>query len=134
MLLAGRERAFLAECAFPALSATPGAFTTADVDEFVRTYARPGGFRGATALYRSMLREGTEIQELAARKLTMPVLAVGGGSGDFTPSTMRQVATDLTAVSLDGIGHYAVAEAPARLADALLAFYAEVEHPRRTAA
>jgi hypothetical protein len=67
-----------------------------------------------------MLREADEIRELATQKLSMPVLAVGGGSGEFTPATLRQVATDVSAVSLDGIGHYAAMEAPRRLADALL--------------
>ncbi len=57
----------------------------------------------------------------------MPVLAVGGGSGDFTPATMRQVATDVTSCSLDGIGHCAAMEAPERLADALRAFLRGVD-------
>jgi pimeloyl-ACP methyl ester carboxylesterase len=129
MLLAGRERAFIAEYAIPALCATPGAFTGEDIDELTRCYARPGGFSGAAGLYRSMLREGDEIRELAARKLGMPVLAVGGGSGEFTPATLRQVAQDVSAVSLDGIGHYAAMEAPQRLADALLSFYEKVDSP-----
>ena len=58
MLLAGREREFLGQFAFPAMSATPGAITGADIDEFARTYSRPGGWRGAAGLYQSMLREG----------------------------------------------------------------------------
>jgi pimeloyl-ACP methyl ester carboxylesterase len=132
MLFSGRERQFLAEYAFPTLSATPDAFTAADVDEFVRTYARPDAFQGATGLYRSMLREGDEIHALAAQKLGMPVLAVGGGSGQFTLSTVQQVATDVTAVSLDGIGHYVAMEAPARLAEALLASYNEIDVRRQT--
>jgi pimeloyl-ACP methyl ester carboxylesterase len=123
MLLSGRERAFLADYAFPSLNATAGAFTDDDIDEFVRSYARPHGFSGAAGLYRSMLVEADEIRELASPKLGMPVLAVGGGSGDFTPAAMRQVATDVTAVSLDGIGHYAAIEAPDRLAEALISFY-----------
>ena len=41
---------------------------------------------------------------------------------------MREVATDVTAVSLDGIGHYVAKEAPDRLAAALLAFSGQVEH------
>jgi pimeloyl-ACP methyl ester carboxylesterase len=129
LLLAGREREFLAEYAIPALNATPDAFTGADIDELARTYARPGGFRGASGLYRSMLREGDEIRELAEEKLGLPVLAVSGRSGEFTPSTMRQVATDVTAVSLDGVGHYVAVEAPARLAEAMLRFYRDVERP-----
>ncbi|HEX3389635.1 MAG TPA: alpha/beta hydrolase [Streptosporangiaceae bacterium] len=127
MLLSGRERVFLSEYAFPALSATPDAFARDDVDEFVRSYSRPDAFRGAAGLYRSMLREGGEIRELATKKLGMPVLAVGGGSGDFTPGTLRQVAQDVQAVSLDGIGHYAAMEAPDRLADTLLSFYRNVD-------
>ena len=121
MLLAGRERAFIADYAIPSLNATPAAFTAADIDELVRTYARPGGFSGAAGLFRSALSEGDDLRALP--KLTQPVLAVGGGSRDFTPATMRQVATDVTPVVLDGIGHYVAMEAPDRLAAAMLAFY-----------
>ena len=67
MLLTGREREFLGQFAFPALSATPGAITGADIDEFARTYSQPGGWRGATGLYQSMLQEGSEIKALAER-------------------------------------------------------------------
>jgi pimeloyl-ACP methyl ester carboxylesterase len=38
-----------------------------------------------------------------------------------------KVATDVTAVSLDGIGHYAAMEAPDRLAEALISFYRNVD-------
>lgn len=133
MLLTGRERAFIAEYAFPSLSATPDAFTREYVDEITRSYTRKDAFAGASGLYRSILSEGDEIRGLAARKLGMPVLAVGGGSGDFTPATMRQVATDVRSVRLDGIGHYAAVEAPDRLADALLAFYEFHEETDRPA-
>jgi hypothetical protein len=37
---------------------------------------------------------------------------------------MGQVAAGVTDVSLGGIGHYAAMEAPERLAEAMLAFYA----------
>ncbi|WP_328615543.1 alpha/beta hydrolase [Amycolatopsis sp. NBC_00355] len=127
LLLAGRERAFLAEYAIPALNATPEAFTDADIDELARTYARPGAFRGASGLYRSMLREGDEIRELAKEKLEIPVLAVSGRSGEFLSSTMRQVAADVTAVAFEGAGHYVAMAAPGRLADAMLRFYRDVE-------
>lgn len=127
MLLAGRERTFLADYAIPALSASTHAFTDADIDELVRCYARPQAFLGAAGLYRSLLSEGDELRDLAARKLAMPVLAVGGRSRDFTPSTLRQVATDVTAIRIDGIGHYVAMEAPDQLATALRSFYAEVD-------
>src|ERR1700753_1314137 len=51
LLLAGREREFLSQLVFPALTVVPGAITGADIGEFARTYARPGGWRGASGLY-----------------------------------------------------------------------------------
>jgi pimeloyl-ACP methyl ester carboxylesterase len=124
MLLAGREREFLGGFAYPAMSATPEAITDADIDEFVRTYSRPHAWRGAIGLYQSMLQEGTEVAALvAARKLNMPVLAIGAGGGDFTFATMSQVATgQVRSASLEGVGHYAAQEAPDKVAEALLDF------------
>lgn len=127
MLLAGRVREFLADYAFPSISATPGAITDEDVEEIARSYARKDGFMGAAGLYRSMLAEADEIRDLAATKLDMPVLAVGGGSGDFTANAISQVAREVTTVTLDGIGHYVAMEAPDRLAAALVAFYGDVD-------
>ena len=128
MLLTGREREFLADYAYPAMCATDGAITDRDVDEFTRTFARPDGFAGAGALYRSMLREGTEIQALAAQgRLQMPLLTVGAGSGDFTYHTMAQVADHVSAATLHGVGHLAAMEAPQALAETLLDFYAGIE-------
>lgn len=123
MLLTGRESAFLGGFAFPAMSATPGAITDADIAEFVRTYSRSDGWRGAVGLYTSMLREGSEIKALAEKPgLKVPVLAVGAGGGPFTAATMKQVASNITSVSLEGVGHYAAMEAPDKLARAILEF------------
>jgi pimeloyl-ACP methyl ester carboxylesterase len=128
MLLKGREREFLAGFAFPAMNGTPGAVTEQDVDEFTRVFSRPGGLRGAAGFYGSMLSEGAEIQRIAAQdRLAMPVLGVDGGSGSFTSATMKQVAADVTAVQLDGVGHLVAMEAPGALADTLLTFYRRVD-------
>jgi pimeloyl-ACP methyl ester carboxylesterase len=132
MLLAGREREFLGQFAFPAMSATPGAITDNDIDEFVRTYSRPNGWRGAIGLYQSMLKEGPEIRALADKhKLTVPVLAVGGGGGPFTFGTMSPASnTEVRSVLLDGVGHYAAMEAPEKLAEAILDFVGKVDAAR----
>ncbi|MFI5734100.1 alpha/beta fold hydrolase [Kribbella sp. NPDC051587] len=127
MLLRGREHAFLADYAIPTMNGTPDAFTSEDIAELVRTYQRLAAWAGATGLYRSLLSEGEQIKELATRKLDLPVLAVGGSSGDFTPNTFAQVAADVTSVRLDGIGHFVAMEAPERLAETLLAFYTKVD-------
>ena len=132
MLLTGREREFLGQFAFPAMSATPGAITEADIDEFVRTYSRLNGWRGAIGLYQSMLQEGEDIAALvAAHKLSMPMLAIGAGGGEFTFATMSQVASgQVRSVSLDGVGHYAALEAPEKVADALLGFFDSIDAAR----
>jgi pimeloyl-ACP methyl ester carboxylesterase len=129
MLLAGREREFLGQFAFPAMSATPGAITDTDIDEFVRTYSRPDGWRGAIGLYQSMLHEGDEIATLVAgHKLNTPVLAIGARGGEFTLATMSQVSSvPVRSVMLEGVGHYAALEAPDQVAHALLDFFRTVD-------
>jgi pimeloyl-ACP methyl ester carboxylesterase len=129
MLLVGRERQFLGQFAFPTMSATPGAITDTDIDEFVRTYSRPDGWRGAIGLYRSMLQEGDEIATLvASHKLNMPVLAIGAGGGELTWATMSQVSSaPVRSVILEGVGHYPALEAPDQVAQALLDFFRSVD-------
>ena len=129
LLLAGREREFLGQYAFPSLTAVPDAVTDADVAEFARAFARPGGFGGAAGLYRSMLGEGAELRELAQSPgLRVPVLAIGAGGGPFTEAAMTQAASGpVRSVRLDGVGHYAAQEAPRRVAEALLGFADEVD-------
>jgi pimeloyl-ACP methyl ester carboxylesterase len=128
LLLAGREREFLGHFAFPAMCATPGAVSESDIDEFVRTYSPPDGWRGAVGLYQSMLKEGAEIKALAEKPgLNMPVLAVGAGGGAFTVVTMSKAArTEVRSVQLDGVGHYVAMEAPEKLSAALLEFVQSV--------
>lgn len=129
MLLTGREREFIGGFAFPAMTAVQGSITDADIDEFVRTYSRPHGFRGAIGLYQSMLAEGAEIEALAdASPLTVPVLAVGAGGGEFTNATMSQAtAGRVRSVLLHGVGHYAALEAPDRLSSAVLEFVDHID-------
>lgn len=129
MLLAGRERDFLGDFAFPAMTAVPGSVTDADVTEFARTYSRPGGFRGASSLYRSMLGEGSDITALAAEHpLSAPVLTVDTGGDAFTASTLSAaVGAGVRSVHLDNVGHCAAMEAPHAVAAALLPFLQDAD-------
>ncbi|MFF0698565.1 hypothetical protein ACFYU4_38785 [Streptomyces tendae] len=136
VLLAGREREFLERFAFQA----PGAVTGAGLEGFARAHGRPGGWRGASGLCRSMLTEGAEIRALAEEPgLTVPVLAVGAGSAPFMTDTLsRAVAAGgaggprgVESVTLAGVGRHAALEAPDAVAKALLLFFAEVDAARR---
>ncbi|MBE7189301.1 alpha/beta fold hydrolase [Jatrophihabitans endophyticus] len=126
-LFAGRERQFLAEHLYPSYGLTAPELTAADTDEFVRTYARPHGLAGAIGLYRSLLADGEEIKALAAaRPLGAPVLALGSSGGPFTADAFTAVSeVPVTAVQLDGVGHYVAQEAPDRFADTLAKFVAD---------
>ena len=125
MLLTGREREVLGTWAFPAMSAAPDAITPADIEEFARTYSRKGGWKGAVGLYQSMLAEGTDFQDRARNKLTLPTLAIGGFGGRFTEDTVTQIVeAPIDGLLLDGVGHYVALEAPDRLAEAIDSFLA----------
>jgi pimeloyl-ACP methyl ester carboxylesterase len=131
MLLAGREREFLGKWAFPSMTAVQGSITEADIDEFVRTYSRPDGWRGAIGLYQSMLNEGDSIKALAETSpLTMPILAIGAGGGPLTAKTASQITSrSVKSVQLEGVGHYAAMEAPEALSTAVLEFLESIDAP-----
>ena len=128
MLLVGREKEFLGQFAFPAMTAVSGSITDDDIGEFARGYSRTDGWLGAVGLYRSMLTEGDELVALSQNSaITVPVLAVGAGGGGFTEATMTAaVPHGVESVTLDGVGHYAALEAPERLAEAILGFIGDI--------
>ena len=129
LLFAGKAAEFIAGYLYPSFGLVAPAVTDADTAEFVRTYARPGGFAGATGLYRSLLKDGAENRALAeASPLRMPVLAVGDAGGAFTASALQQVsAATISTSQLPGVGHYVAQQAPEQLAAVLLPFLAETD-------
>jgi pimeloyl-ACP methyl ester carboxylesterase len=129
MLLPGHERELLADWAYPMMNGTDGALLPADVDEFVRSYSRPGAWRGTEGLYRSLFADGGATRSLAeASPLTVPVLAVDGANHPFTERSFRPVAAGpFTAVRIEGVGHLVAQEAPEALAAAVLELAASVD-------
>jgi pimeloyl-ACP methyl ester carboxylesterase len=122
LLFEKEARAFVGEYLYPLYGARSTAVSPDDITEFVRTYGRPGGFSGAAGLYRGMLTEGEELRTLVQDKpLQMPVATIGSRGGGFTYAAFRGVTTqEVTAIQLDGVGHYVAQEAPHLLADRLL--------------
>jgi pimeloyl-ACP methyl ester carboxylesterase len=122
LLFEKEARAFIGEYLYPLYGTPSTAVSPEDVIEFARTYGRPGGFSGAAGLYRSMLTEGEELRALAQDKpLQMPVTTFGSRGGQFTYAAFRGVTTqEVTALQLDGVGHYVAQEAPYPLAGKLL--------------
>ncbi|MCS7476696.1 alpha/beta fold hydrolase [Umezawaea endophytica] len=132
MVLAGHERDFIAEWAFPVMTGAKGVIGDEHVDEFARTFARPDGWRGTEGLYRSIFTDAGQIKALAeSRPLTVPVLTVDAFSAPATERTFRQVtAGDVTSVRFEGVGHLVAQEAPETLSAAVLDFVGQVDGGR----
>ncbi|HEY0936521.1 MAG TPA: alpha/beta hydrolase [Trebonia sp.] len=130
LLLPGRERQLIGDWAYPMMTAVPGSVPESDIDEFTRTYARPGGWRGTEGLYQSVFADDGQTRILAeSQPLAVPVLTVDASGTALTEQTFRQVAAgQVTSVRLEGVGHLVAQEAPSALSAAILEFTRHVDH------
>lgn len=128
MLVAGQEREYLSYM-IRSLMYDSTSVTEADIDEYARTYAGPGGARGGFEYYRTYAVDAKFYQKAANRKLKMPVLAIGGDAsevgGKGVIQSMQTVATNVRGVLMTRCGHYAAEERPNEIARELLRFFAE---------
>ena len=84
----------------------------------------PGALRAGFEYYRAFPSDVIANRSFAKRKLTMPVLGIGG-AGSFEPiigDHLRQVATDVQVVNIENSGHWVAEEQPDTVADTLLDF------------
>ena len=88
--------------------------------------------RGSFEFYRALTTTIAQNEQRKAKRLTLPVLAIGGAesSGEGVGNTMKLVADDVQTVVLPGSGHWVAEQAPEELLSALTAFLA----PYRSAA
>jgi pimeloyl-ACP methyl ester carboxylesterase len=99
----------------------------------------PDALRGSFELYRAFPTIIAQNQQRKARRLTLPVLAIGGAErgGEGVAGTMKLVADDVQGVVLAGTGHWVAEQAPEELLAALTAFLAPTRlgfsHERRPA-
>jgi hypothetical protein len=83
MLIAGRELGYLKR--FQNCEAVNSrAFTNESKETCARAYGMPGALRAGFEYYRAFPNDVKANQEFAKRKLTTPVLGIGG-SGSFRP-------------------------------------------------
>src|ERR671915_1019234 len=100
-------------------------------DEIVRYYidrlaSNPEALRGSFELYRAFDVDFAQAEERKTRRLTMPVLVIGGTAsvGDLSADAMKLVADDVQSVVIPGAGHWLAEEAPNEFLAALSAFLA----------
>ncbi len=123
-LVAGRERIYL-DRFWNEFSATPARFSEASRVHYAALYARPGAMRAGFAQFAAFDRDAADNAAfLAAGKLTMPVLAIGGAKsfGPMMATVMRFAANDVTQVVIPDAGHWLMEEQPAATVKAVRAF------------
>jgi pimeloyl-ACP methyl ester carboxylesterase len=130
-LVRGREAIFFG--AEFAASAGTGTLPEDSVRHYVQTIAAdPEALRGSFGFYRAIPESAAQNEERKTRRLSMPVLAIGGeeSGGENPANAMRLVADDVQGVVLAGAAHWVAEQAPDELLSALTEFLA----PYRAAA
>src|SRR5690349_5922165 len=130
ILVQGREREYLAWI-FQTKSFRSYAIEGAALDEYTRQYSAPGAMRAGFAWYRVNFDAAglAQAQARAAKRLTMPVLALGGseGVGDALRATVATIGDDVEGGSItgatNGCGHFLPEECPDELTEAVLTFW-----------
>jgi len=132
-LVEGREQEYLSWF-FQNLPFNPAAITQTDINEYVRHYSAPGGMSAGFEHYRAFPHDAIQNQNYSKTKLTMPVLALGGGyiptfGGNITMPTiiygMEQLAQNVTEITVPNSGHFIPDEQPKFLVEQLTKFFNE---------
>jgi pimeloyl-ACP methyl ester carboxylesterase len=133
-LVTGREDIFFG-AEFDASAGTrklPDNVVTYYVDTLA---ASPDALRGSFGFYRAIPATSAQNQQRMTRRLTLPVLAIGGEESvaDGAGKTMKLVADDVQTVVRAGSGHWVAEQAPEQLLAALTEFLAPYRASARTA-
>ncbi|UCD70294.1 MAG: alpha/beta hydrolase [Betaproteobacteria bacterium] len=129
-LVAGREDIYLGWF-YRNYGYQPGAIAPSDEQEYLRTYRQPGALRAGFAYYRALQRDVAHNEALLKKngKLSMPVLALGGGKafgrGIETLQSLQKVANDVRGGVIDDCGHWMQEEKPDEVTKAVLDFFSD---------
>lgn len=123
-LVNGRERTYFEHYWNDFAADRARSVPEADRAAYTAAYARPGRMRAGWAYFVSFPRTAKEFEALSRTKLTMPVLSIGGekANGAALARQAKLVASDVTAVILEGAGHWLMEERPQETMDALTRF------------
>jgi len=113
-LVAGRERIYL-DRFWNEFSATPAKFSETSREHYAKLYALPGAMHAGFSQFAAFDQDAIDDQAfLAAGKLTMPILAIGGDKsfGTTMAAVMRFTATDVTGAVVANSGHWLMEEQP----------------------
>lgn len=125
-IVAGHERQYLAWF-YRAFVAAPDAITEADVDEYMRSYGAPDGMRPGFELVRALPVDVENNRAAMARRIDLPVLAVGGDRsfGARVGENLAHLASNVQTVVVENCAHFVPEEQPSKTAELILRFFAE---------
>jgi pimeloyl-ACP methyl ester carboxylesterase len=105
------------------------------VDYYVDTLTEPDALRGTFGFYRALTTTSAQNAERKERRLSLPVLAIGGAesTGEGTGNVMKLVADDVQTVVLPGAAHWVAEQAPHDLLAAVTGFLAPYRDARSLA-
>jgi pimeloyl-ACP methyl ester carboxylesterase len=112
-LVAGRERIYL-DRFWNEFAGNPAKVDEEIRQHYAKLYARPGNMHAAFAQFRSIRQDAKDNKATMTKKLSMPVLAIGGEKsfGANEAIVMRNAAHKVTEVVIPGAGHWLMEEAP----------------------
>ena len=93
---------------------------------YIDTLKDPDRLRGSFGFYRAIPASITQNEQRKTRRLTLPVLAIGGAesSGEGPGNTMKLTADDVQTLVIPGCAHWVAEQAPEQLLAALTTFLA----------
>jgi len=126
-LTEGRERIYIEQILRTRSEDFARTFTPDDVDVYVDAYARPGAMDAGFSYYRAIFKNIEDNQAFAARKLQLPILAIGGASwlGPVMEATFAGLGDKVTGASIAGSAHFVPEEQPEKLLAVIEPFLAQ---------
>jgi pimeloyl-ACP methyl ester carboxylesterase len=93
---------------------------------YIDTLKDPDHLRGSFEFYRSIPASIMQNEQRKTRRLTLPVLAIGGAesTGEGVGNTMKLAADDVQTLVIPGCAHWVAEQAPEQLLAALTTFLA----------
>lgn len=125
MLTEGREREYLTAM-MKLLSGGKEVMTDVAVEEYVSAYASPGGMTAGFNYYRALLDDAAFMDTLSDKRLTMPVLTMGGehAVAGHLYNALKDRSDNITNVIAEGSGHYVPEEMPDFTVEQIVGFAA----------
>ena len=130
-LVAGRERIYL-DRFWNEFSATPKRFSEAARRHYAKLYSRPGAMHAGFAQFAAFDQDAVDNRAfIAAGKLDMPVLALGGEKsfGTTMAAVMRFAANDVEEGVVPDSGHWIMEENPKATIELVRAFLDRLNSP-----